>query len=385
MLFFGTIDTLRSIVTPLIQSDLQLSYLELSSAFTLGSLGYLTGSFIGGYTVDRRGLKSCTLIGIILIAAGLLLYMSVKNYMLFVSGFMIAGFGGGIFEIGINGAVPAISRSVEDQARYFNWLHGFYGVGATGLPLASVWILEHSKDWRIGFWFELAILGIIFVFAACLPYGNLKSVKDKVRDTDPASLPKLTYSPLLMALLVSIMTYVMAEVAFTTWLPTYLVNVRSMSLSEGSFYLCGFYLIFTVGRITGHWWINRVGQMKAVVMSSCVALISLGVAVLGNHLTTIFFIVAGIGFSAIFPTIVAITCNIYQDHAGKVLGFLFTATGIGALLANWFVGLIANTYGLSQGFHLIFLFLICDLLGILYVIRLHRIMLRQQEEQPVQL
>lgn len=57
MLFFGSIDSLRSIMTPLIQKDLQLNYLELSGAFSLGSFGYLVGSFLGGLVIDKKGLK----------------------------------------------------------------------------------------------------------------------------------------------------------------------------------------------------------------------------------------------------------------------------------------------------------------------------------------
>ncbi|MED1949890.1 hypothetical protein [Brevibacillus centrosporus] len=58
MLFFGSIDSLRSIMTPLIQKDLQLNYFELSGAFSLGSFGYLVGSFLEGIVIDKKGLKA---------------------------------------------------------------------------------------------------------------------------------------------------------------------------------------------------------------------------------------------------------------------------------------------------------------------------------------
>lgn len=171
MLFFGSIDSLRSIMTPLIQKDLQLNYFELSGAFSLGSLGYLVGSFLGGLVIDKKGLKFVTVWGSLLIAVGVLLYMSVEGFSLFASGFVLAGIGGGFLEIGINGAVPAVSRSAEDQARYFNWLHGFYGVGASGLPILSIWILQLSPDWRSGFWVELMLLSFILLFVIFFRYG----------------------------------------------------------------------------------------------------------------------------------------------------------------------------------------------------------------------
>ncbi|MDF2682737.1 MAG: transporter [Brevibacillus sp.] len=371
MLFFGSIDTLRSIVTPMLQEDLRLSYLQVSGAFSMGSFGYLAGSFLGGLSVDKRGLKFVTLLGGICITAGLLLYMSFENYILFAAGFVISGIGGGILEIGINGAVPAVSKSVEDQARYFNWLHGFYGIGATGLPLLSVWFLRAFPDWRSGFWFELALLGLILLFVLLFPYGNVTTKRQEVT-REPVPIKKAEGYPKLVGLLLAIMTYVMAEVGFATWLPSYLIQVRNVTLTEVAFYLSGFYLIFTFGRLSAHWWINRIGQEKAVMFSSTMAMATFGIAMWENQATLVFFVVSGISFSAIFPTIAAIACHLYADNAGKILGFLFAASGIGAMLANGIIGVVANNYGLETGFSVILLFLGSVVLCMLCVIRLNK-------------
>ncbi|QRG68877.1 MFS transporter [Brevibacillus choshinensis] len=369
MLFFGSIDSLRSIVTPLIQEDLNLTYLELSGAFSLGSFGYLAGSFLGGLLVDNRGLKLVTLWGGLLIAAGMLLYMCVENYCLFAVGFILAGIGGGVLEIGINGAVPAISESIEDQARYFNWLHGFYGVGASGLPLLGILILQRFPDWRNGFWLELALLGFILAFVICFRYGQV-TTKRRVSDRKAMRIVSAEGSIKLAGLLFAIMVYVMAEVGFATWLPTYLVQVRHLPLTEGALYLSGFYLVFTAGRLSAHWWINRIGQEKAVMVSSILAVLIVGAAILWTDQATLpLLVVAGICFAAIFPTIAAIACHLYADRAGKVLGYLFTASGVGALVSNGLIGVVANAYGIETAFSLIIGFLACVFVIMFAVIR----------------
>lgn len=331
----------------------------------------MSGSFLGGHTVDRIGLKTVTLVGGILIASGIILYMSVDNYLLFIAGFIVSGLGGGIFEIGINAVVPAVSKTVADQTRYFNWLHGFYGIGATGLPILSVWILQNATDWRSGFWFELAMLGLILLFVLFFRYDDVTKHRNS-GTVQPKKLAKSLYNPLLFGFLAAIMSYVMAEVGFATWLPTYLVQVKKLTLAEGAIYLAGFYFTFTLGRVTGHWWINRIGQVKTVMICICTAIISLAIAIYGSQGTALFFVVAGVGFSAIFPTIAAIACDIYADHAGKVLGLLFTASGIGAMLANWLIGSIAASFGLHLGFSLIVLFLLAVLICMLGVMRLQK-------------
>ncbi|UUZ86855.1 MFS transporter [Paenibacillus sp. P26] len=285
MLFFGTIDALRSIATPMIQTDLQLNYWQISLAFTAGSVGYLTGSFAGGLVVDRTGLKTATLVGAAASGAGIFIYLMFKSPLPFIAGFVIAGFGNGVFEIGLNGAVPAVVASAKDRTRYFNWLHGFYGLGATGLPLIGARALS-TGEWRSGYWAELAFLGSIAAMAALLRYGKLTPGGQESVPTSGTlsrSRSRLPMSYLLISLLAAIGAYVMAEVGFSTWSPTYLVEVRGLSIAEASYYLSGFFLVFTAGRLTGHWWVNRIGQLKAVLLSVCAAIVSLGIAVFGSN------------------------------------------------------------------------------------------------------
>ncbi len=372
MLFFGSIDSLRSIMTPLIQKDLHLNYLELSGAFSLGSFGYLAGSFLGGLVIDKKGLKFVTVWGSFLIAVGLLIYMSVESYSLFASGFVLAGIGGGFLEIGINGAVPAVSKSAEDQARYFNWLHGFYGVGASGLPILSIWILQLSPDWRSGFWVELVLLCFILLFVIFFRYGQVTTHSGKPhsqRETVPNTIKSGGYAR-LVGLLLATLAYVMAEVGYATWLPTYLLQVRALPLSEGALYLSGFYLVFTAGRLSAHWWINRIGQEKTVMISSILGILLVGTAIVWRgEAAMALFIVSGICFAAIFPTIAAIACSLYANQAGRILGYLFTASGLGALVGNGMIGVIANTYGIEWAFSGIVCFLGCVFLCMFAVIR----------------
>ncbi|UUZ95177.1 hypothetical protein LJK87_12160 [Paenibacillus sp. P25] len=77
-----------------------------------------------------------------------------------------------------------------------------------------------------------------------------------------------------------------------------------------------------------------------------------------------FIIAAGIGFSTIFPTITSIACTLHAKDAGVVLGYLFTASGIGSLLANSVIGAVSSNRGLQTGFALIFVFLFAVLLCI---------------------
>ncbi len=371
MFCMGALDILRGIATPGMQADWNLSYSQLGTAFSVGSAGYLVGSFLCGFIVERSGLKVAIIGGGVLMAAGIAVLIAFHGYPWFVGGFITMGVGGGIFEIGINGVVPAISNSSRDQSRYFHWLHGFYGVGAAGFPLVAVWILHLTQSWRSGYLVTLILLSFILLYVSLTRYGKLKPAGHRQAGIDISTL-ELFKSPILYGLLTAIMTYVMAEIGIATWLPTYLMKVRNMTLAQGSFYLSGFYLTFTIGRLTGHQWVHRIGHGRAVILSSLISIIILGVAVFGSKSTLVFFIATGIGFATIFPTIAAVASDIYPSHAGKVLGFLFAASAIGNFFANWLIGHIATAYGLRQGFTIIFVFLIATAISMTMVMWLRR-------------
>ncbi len=91
----------------------------------------------------------------------------------------------------------------------------------------------------------------------------------------------------------------MAETAVCGWLPTYLVNVRHTSVEQGSLCLSGFYLTFTIGRLSAPLWVTRLGDYRAILISTCLSLGAVGMA-LSVKSTLPLFMVAGAGFAIVF-------------------------------------------------------------------------------------
>jgi MFS transporter, OFA family, oxalate/formate antiporter len=173
----------------------------------------------------------------------------------------------------------------------------------------------------------------------------------------------LHFSFTLAGLLVAITAYVMAEVGVGAWLPTYLVHGRQLSLSHSSMYLSGFYATFTIGRLLGHLWISRVGHHRAILWSTVIAFAFIVVGELRTD-WTFAFVLAGVGFAVIFPTITAIASETFPNHSGRVLGLLFTSAGIGSMVVSWLIGGIASWFGLNMAFILIPICLAASLIGL---------------------
>lgn len=359
MLFFGALDMSRGIAAPLMQHDWRLTYLQLGYAFVANSLGYLVGSFMSGFIADRYGMKLVMVIGGGLTGCGLAVIVGFHAYIGLILGFLCMGLGNGWLEIAVNSVVPAISKNSHEQAAHFNTLHGFYGVGAFSFPVIAVWLIRVGGAWRFLYEILLGVSLVIFLLTVCI---NLRGY-DKPRNPERIphdtrhSLGPVLKSPVLYLLLLGITAYVMAEAGIASWLPTYLVKIRKLSVTESSLVLSGFYLTFTVGRLSGKYWVTKFGEYRSILISTCMAFGLSAVALILPH-TLICFIFAGFGFSIVFPTIASIASHTFAEHSGKILGFLFTAGGIGSLGVNWLVGFLATNYGLTVGFSTVLLFLL---------------------------
>lgn len=370
MLIFGASDMLRGVAAPYLQHDLHINYLQLGYLFSSNSLGYLAGSLVAGFAIDRLGLRFVQALGIFVTVAGFTVVAFSGGIVTVFMGFILAGLGGGWLEIAVNGIVPAMETSDHGQARLFNWLHGFYGLGAFVFPVLAAWLIQHTNGWRSVYLMVAVVLLFGLAVVAVANYKGLRATTARKHDSIP--LRKLFSHPVLYGLLIAIVAYVMAEVGLATWLPTYLVKVHDFSLARGSVYLSGFYLTFTFGRLTAHWWVHRIGSERAVLLSSFASVVFVVVMLAGGTKGLFAVFLAGAGFAIIFPTIAAVASRTFADHAGKVLGLLFSAAAIGSLTANFLIGLMATEYGLSVGMAVIVGFMALVFVSMVFVVWVQR-------------
>ncbi len=386
MFLFGAFDITRGVAAPFMQSDWQLTYFQLGIAFATNSFGYVFGSFVSGFLVDRFGMRNVILCGGLLTVLGLVTFVAFYGFDFVVSGFLLYGIGTGTLEIGVNGVVPALAATEQQRAGYFNTLHGLYGLGAFGFPVLAAWLIGVLHGWRSLYLLLgtclLCVLGVTFLSHDPLlrRTTSASARPTSTSEADRSRRQAVYKSPLLYMLLVSITAYVMAESAVCGWLPTYLVNVRHASVEQGSLCLSGFYLTFTIGRLSAPLWVSRLGNYRAILISTCLSLGAVGMA-LSVKFALPLFMVAGAGFAIVFPTIASVASHEFRQDAGAVIGFLFTAAGIGTMVLNTFIGWMASSFGLALGFSFVLVFLLLVLLstGVARWLSRHSVMLEQSQ------
>ncbi|WP_436664280.1 MFS transporter [Alicyclobacillus acidoterrestris] len=371
MLLYGAIDAMRSATGPMLQAQTHVTYTQLGALFAANSIGYLLGSLPSGFIIHRTGLTRTLLFGSIAMGAILVLVAVPNSFVLLWFAFFVLGFIMGWLEIALNAIIPAVSNSARAESAGFNLLHGCYGIGATLFPTLVIYLATQSGHWSTPF---LAVGILTLATALSIARYRFPNIRTQSSTADPSSVSnrrKALTTPLFYAFLLSIMLYVVAEVGTASWLPTYLVNARHMGVSLSSWYLTAFYLLFSIGRLTGPLWVHRLGSYASMLYSSVFSLALFAAALLIPQ-WPILFILSGLGFAVTFPTIVHLASQAFPLETGRVIGLLLTFAGIGSILVNWLIGVLSTNLSINRAFWLIPISLLLVFLFTVIAMALHR-------------
>lgn len=156
----GLPDSILGSAWPMIHLELNVpvSYAGLATMIVAG--GTIISSLLSQRLIKRFGTGKVTAISVLMTAIGLLgTYMVPGFWGICLLGIPL-GLGAGAVDSALNNFV-----ALHYEAKHMNWLHCFWGVGATAGPfIMSFWLLRES-GWRMGY----ATIGIIqSILVICL-------------------------------------------------------------------------------------------------------------------------------------------------------------------------------------------------------------------------
>jgi len=363
----GMPDGLLGVAWPSIRSGFSVPLDALGMFLTALVIGYMTSSFFSGPIVTRLGVGkvlaiSCGLTGIALFG-----YTFVPAWWMMVLLGVVAGFGAGAIDAGLNTYVAA-----HFSEGLMQWLHASWGVGITLGPIIMTLGLGATETWHTGY---RIVGGFQLFLAACfvltLPmwsdngtpaaHDEPKKLTDyKTPMGETMRQPRVWMSALLFFL------YVGAEGALGTWIYTLLTESRGIDPTLAGFWAGSYWATFTVGRIIAGLFANRIGINKLVIGGLLGALTG-GLLLVWNPSAAVNLLaVAIIGFSIapIFPAMMSGTSKRVGEHfAANTIGMQMTATGLGTAVIPGLMGVIAKQVSLET-IPLILLGVYAGLLGV---------------------
>jgi len=349
----GLPDGVLGVAWPSIRATFHQPISRIAWLLGAGTCGYLLSSFFSGQIIRARGVGEL-LVGSCVLASGALAGFALAPAWVALPAFgFIGGLAGGAIDAGIN--TFAADRF---SARIVNWLHAFWGVGATLGPLLITAVLAAHQPWRVGYGILAAGLGVLAVLFT-LTRGWWQLGHDSAGDPAPAtarvgeSLRQLTV--VLHAAL--FLVYAGVESTAGQLLYSLFTEARGIAPPVAGIVVGAYWAALTSGRILFGQVATRVSRRSVVrigtVLAPCAAglLLCRDVPVIGMGGA----VLLGFALAPIFPTLISLTPQRVGPYfAPQAVGFQVAGAAVGSAVFPGLVGLLARRFSLEVlGVHLL--------------------------------
>ena len=185
----GLPDSILGVTLPAIQLEwgLPLSSGSIVSMTVIGST--ILSSFLSGYIIKKFGTGKIVFLSCLITGTSLLGISFVPSFPGLLLLAVPLGFGGGAVDTALNNFV-----ALHYKARHMNWLHSFWGVGATLGPIIMSLSLISGGSWRFGYRNISAIqLSLSFLLLISIPLWRKYKFSEKEEteiSSDSAELNK---------------------------------------------------------------------------------------------------------------------------------------------------------------------------------------------------
>lgn len=369
----GLPDSLLGSAWPIMWPELNAS---LGSAGILSMTvagGTIVSSLFSGIVVERLGVGKVTLISCIMTAGALLGFSMAPSFAWLVVLAIPLGLGAGSVDAGLNHYVAE-----HFKAHHMNWLHCFWGVGATAGPLVmSAFIAESS--WRGGYAAVAAIqFTLVVILFATLPLwkrvaasreseliGN--QAQSEPKSTEPREKSNVLRIKGVKPSLVAFLFYCGAESTVGLWGASYLVGARDITAEMAASWIALYFGGITLGRlITGFITLkvhNRVLIRYGQIVTIAGGLLLLLPLPIGFSLAGLILI--GLGLAPIYPGLLHETpARFGKTNSAKLMGYQMAVAYTGTTFLPPLFGVLAMQMTVSLFPYVVLAFLVCMLLSV---------------------
>jgi len=336
---FGLADNIRGTAIPRIQAEFLLTELHLGLLLAASSVGYLVTCTFTAAIARRIGIKTCHIIGLLIIAAsGACIYYA-PSFATLVLAFFILNLGFGMLEISVG--VIAATIFTKKTGTMMNLSHFFYGAGATFSPIISTSIMAARLGDQFFNWRYVYIIVLSFAFVPAIPalFGRFRKRESGKKKTGYALLLR---KPSIWLLVMLLSLGLVCEAGIGSWLVIFLEASYSFTGESAALHLTLYFVCFTLGRLLLGPLIDRLGFINSLAIGTAFAGLMVTTGVLLGPAGSPLLILAGIGVAPLFPTVMAVIAKLFSDQIDLAMTAVLTIVGVIVVPVNFLVGGIIN-------------------------------------------
>lgn len=359
----GLPDSLLGSAWPVMRPDLGAS---LGSAGILSMVvagGTIVSSLASGSLLQRLGTGKVTLISCCLTAAALLGFSSAQSMIWLVILAIPLGLGAGAVDASLNHYVAE-----NYKAHHMNWLHCFWGVGATLGPIIMSYYIADHNSWRGGYTaVSLIQFSLVLILFVTLPLWKRVAESRELERSRNGSQDDHHIEPVVTKkegetkvnlfrirgvkpTLIAFLFYCGVEMTVGLWGASYLVGAKNISAETAAGWISLYYGGITFGRfITG--FITLKVHNRLLIRWGQVIAIAGGIILLlplPPVLSLIGFILIGFGLAPIYPGLIHETpARFGSANSAKLIGYQMAVAYTGTTFLPPLFGVIATQVSIS--------------------------------------
>ena len=324
----------------------QYSLLAIAADFSLDEvqIGVLVGLNYGthmilpvlfGILADRIGKKPFLILGCIMLAAGILLFLKANNFATMIAITFLAGSGFGAMQ---SLYLSMLADSYPDNVtRYTNFAQTIFGFGAFLGPLLAAGLIGAGLTWQQSF---LPI--VLFITAAVVFLAFTHPAKKREAPVSKSGNSSSIFkSPLFYILLLWMISYMGIEMPVASFSNAFFV--QQLSVPEFAALALSLYWIMMVPSrlLMG---IVKKNHLKIIAVFSVLLIITSAlIALIDNYvICLVLFALSGFLCGPIWPTIFASSQKSFPHATGTVGSFCNAFSGLGGFLFPILFGAISN-------------------------------------------
>ncbi len=340
----GLPDTLLGSAWPVMYSDLGVRIsMQGILSITLSAMTVLS-SFSSGYIMRKFKMSKIIFTSVLMTAIAILGFSVSHNFWLLCLLVIPLGLGAGCIDSCLNSFVAECYKPM-----HMNWLHCFWGIGATAGPMILSAYLKNNS-WQGGY----RIIGIIqisitalLLFAMPLWEKVRKSeAGEETSDVNPTYLNTIKQKGVISSLF-AFYFYGGVEQVVGLWGASYITLRDGLSASMAAKIVAVYFMGIAIGRFISGFLTIKLSNRRLIYIGT--ALVAVATACLSfTHSASLIFVlfaIIGLGAAPIFPSMVSETPHRFKSaYSQSVMGMQMAAVYLGIATLPPFFGILAREY-----------------------------------------
>ncbi|MDR1003291.1 MAG: MFS transporter [Oscillospiraceae bacterium] len=352
----GLPDSLLGAAWPAMQMSLGLPVSAAGILSITVSAGTVVSSLMSTRLIRKFGTGVLTSVSVAITAISLLGFGLSQSLFVLCLCSIPLGLGAGTVDAALNNFV-----ALHYTARHMNWLHCFWGVGATvGPSIMSFWLAKNN-NWSAGYLaialLQFALVAVLFISVPL--WKKVSSLKSAQAGEEDSNAEEIINVPLFRAFkvknafaaLFAFFFYCSVEATAGLWIGSYAVEKYAVSTETAAVWTSVFFFGITAGRFVSGLAADKLST-KALIRAGEFGIIA-GVAVmllpLPEWKLPLAALVLGVSCAPIFPSMIHRTPQVFgKARSQSMMGMQMAFAYIGTTAMPPLFGLTAEYISISS-------------------------------------